>query len=588
MNNRFITSFPFFSYLRTCIEVYSTAAKMKNVEFIELTSESLNDCIVPAFLTGTPPLVFPALLLLISLVIACYFLLKDRKKSKLAHTKAEKLKQQLIDQSLLYWHFISRLGNHLNQLMIEINDPARLFDQFSGLKWYNELIQFIYNDQESKPLIEKIEVKELTEKIIAKALQINKQRTTITWRLRPQSFSALFDSRSYELILLNVFNGILLEDVAKHAEIALELRPLEILTKRSDKVSPAIELSITVIYHLAPNYTNNELKDNKIEKSGLHLLLPLIDQALEHAGGKLSIQHPDDAQSTYLLVFPANELTPFKVKVKRSIEEEKHSDKFTSTENENQHQQIMIVSDSEDERSLLIKLLSPYFECVMPHNPEQTMALLKNEKLPRLIITTTTASDNQGQNLAVAIRQTRQTSHLPVLVFAEHADPELLSKSYLQGADGILLPPLNQQLLIAQISRTIKNRELSENSQPQELFMTDLLTNKLSRDELFIQQLKRLIKQHLDQPDFNVHELSLEMELSTTQLYRKIKNLTGKSPVELIRNTRLEHAHQMLNHKNYSIKEVCYHSGFNNLSYFVKCFREYYGVTPASFRDTAD
>ncbi|MGF7138093.1 helix-turn-helix domain-containing protein [Roseimarinus sediminis] len=565
---------------------------MINARPAERSSKELVYCFVPVFQTGARPMLFFIVLLLILLIITCSFLLKNRKARQLAQTKAEKIKQQQIDQSLIYQRYISHLGNQLRQFMIDVppsqNDILSLSDQFSGLQWYNELIQSIHQKKTPTPSVEKTEVRTLIEKITLKAFHLDRQSRKLAWKLRSQAISARLDIPNFELILLNLFNGICLEAPGRIAEIVLELRPNESKAATSVKNKQSIELSITVQHHSVPNQINNELRKNKSEEAVFQLLLPIIAQALEQAGGQLVIKQSEQTQSIYLLTFPAADIEINKAKRNLSFEEDKQADKFTLFEKENQQEPIMIVSDSEDERLLLISLLTPYFECLAPHEAEQTMALLKGERLPMLLITTPTATDDQGQNLTASIRQTRGTSHLPVLVLAEHADPELISKYYLQGADGILLPPLNQQVLIAQISRTIKNRELSENSQPRELLMTDLLTNKVSRDELFIQQLKSLIKQHLDQADFNVHELSLEMELSTTQLYRKIKNLTGFSPVELIRNTRLEHAHQLLSRKNYSIKEVCYQSGFNNLSYFVKCFREYYGVTPASYRDTSE
>jgi AraC-like DNA-binding protein len=61
--------------------------------------------------------------------------------------------------------------------------------------------------------------------------------------------------------------------------------------------------------------------------------------------------------------------------------------------------------------------------------------------------------------------------------------------------------------------------------------------------------------------------------------------LTGHSPVEFIRLVKLQKAYALLGQKNKTVKEVCYLTGFNNLSYFIKCFKEQFGVTPASYRD---
>ena len=115
--------------------------------------------------------------------------------------------------------------------------------------------------------------------------------------------------------------------------------------------------------------------------------------------------------------------------------------------------------------------------------------------------------------------------------------------------------------------------------------MVEVSSQNLSREDVFLKRVKKILDKNIENADFNVKELSVEMNMSTTQLYRKIKSLTNYSPVEFLRITRLHKAHDLLIHRSYNIKEVSFLTGFNNLSYFVKCFREYFGITPASFRD---
>jgi AraC-like DNA-binding protein len=115
--------------------------------------------------------------------------------------------------------------------------------------------------------------------------------------------------------------------------------------------------------------------------------------------------------------------------------------------------------------------------------------------------------------------------------------------------------------------------------------MVEVDENISTRDEEFIQKVKEILEESISDSEFNVNKLSQQMNISTTQLYRRLKELTGYSPVELIRVLKLQKAYRLLSNKNNTVKEVCYLTGFNNLSYFIKCFREQFGVTPASFRD---
>jgi AraC-like DNA-binding protein len=114
--------------------------------------------------------------------------------------------------------------------------------------------------------------------------------------------------------------------------------------------------------------------------------------------------------------------------------------------------------------------------------------------------------------------------------------------------------------------------------------MVEVSTSNLSKDDEFIVRLRQLLEDNLSETDFNVKKLSSDLNISTTHLYRKLKALTGLSPVEFIRVFKLQKACEMLANTNYSIKEIGYGLGFNNLSYFVKCFREQFRVTPSSFR----
>lgn len=93
------------------------------------------------------------------------------------------------------------------------------------------------------------------------------------------------------------------------------------------------------------------------------------------------------------------------------------------------------------------------------------------------------------------------------------------------------------------------------------------------------------VEARLEDSELSVEDLAAEMNLSRVQLYRKVKSLTGSTPVELLRTARLKRAYQLLLTTDKSVSEVAYQVGFTAHSYFTKCFKDEYGKLPGELRN---
>ena len=114
--------------------------------------------------------------------------------------------------------------------------------------------------------------------------------------------------------------------------------------------------------------------------------------------------------------------------------------------------------------------------------------------------------------------------------------------------------------------------------------MVEVSPTNISKDDEFIHKLRELLEENLSNSEFNVTKLSYAFNMSTLHLYRKLKVLTGLSPVEFIMTYKLQKACELLTNTDHSMKEIGYGLGFNNLSYFAKCFKNQFGVTPSVYR----
>lgn len=97
----------------------------------------------------------------------------------------------------------------------------------------------------------------------------------------------------------------------------------------------------------------------------------------------------------------------------------------------------------------------------------------------------------------------------------------------------------------------------------------------------FMDRFLHCLDDRFSDSDLSVEDIGQEMCLSRVQLYRKVKSLTGKTPVEIIREERLKRAHVLLQDSSLSVSEVAYRVGFSAPSYFAKCYKEYYGKSPS-------
>ncbi|HCE58880.1 MAG TPA: hypothetical protein DER09_13885 [Prolixibacteraceae bacterium] len=244
---------------------------------------------------------------------------------------------------------------------------------------------------------------------------------------------------------------------------------------------------------------------------------------------------------------------------------------------------VVIVEDNQELLDFLNNLFSRKYECYTAANGAEGLEIINREK-PAIIVTDVVMPVMDGLELIREVKGNLETCHIPVILLTANNSDDARKSGYDIGADAYISKPFDIELLLTQSERLIKNRELIRDKYKAQNFMVEVDAHT-SKDTDFVQNVKTLLEEHISNPEFNVNQLSQQLNISTTQLYRRLKQLTGYTPVEFIRLMRLQKAHGLLVNGKNTVKEVCYLTGFNNLSYFIKCFKEQFNITPASFRD---
>jgi len=243
---------------------------------------------------------------------------------------------------------------------------------------------------------------------------------------------------------------------------------------------------------------------------------------------------------------------------------------------------ILIVDDNRDIRKYLTDELGQEYSIIEARDGNE--GLEKATKyLPKLIICDVMMPGMNGYELCAMLKTELLTCHIPVIILTAKASAEDKLESIETGADAYIAKPFDIRLLETQIRQLISSREQLKRMFSRELTIgpTNIVVD--SSDETLMNRIIKVMSENVSNPDFGVEELGKEVGLSRTHLYRKIKQLTNHTAIEFVRNMRLQRAAQLFQQNKLYVAEVTYMSGFKELSYFRKIFKEYYGVSPQEY-----
>lgn len=244
---------------------------------------------------------------------------------------------------------------------------------------------------------------------------------------------------------------------------------------------------------------------------------------------------------------------------------------------------VLIIDDNNGMRAYLRSILKDRYNVSEAADGSQGLEKARRE-VPKLIVCDVMMPVMDGLEFTRQLKEDIATSHIPVVLLTARSLPEQREKGYETGADSYLTKPFSGQVLLSRIDNLLRSRTLLRS-----LFSGDKAEaaeeeRLCSQDKTFVTRLREIIQQHLADSDFSVERLGEEIGLSRVQLYRKVKVLTGKTPVELLRKARLMKARTMVTTTDRSIAEIAYATGFTSPSYFNKCFKDEFGVSPGGMR----
>lgn len=248
---------------------------------------------------------------------------------------------------------------------------------------------------------------------------------------------------------------------------------------------------------------------------------------------------------------------------------------------------ILIVDDDEELRSYLASELRPIYHVKECGGGEDALKEIVAQQ-PDLIISDIKMPDMDGYELLHRIKTNSRTNTIPVILLTSSPDTDERIKGLQKGADAYLNKPFNLEELLARISGLIANRKLIKgkfSGAQDQAELVEAVSVKDPDDQL-MKNIMTVLNDNVDNPSLNVEMLSNEVGMSRAQLHRRIKDITGISSGEFIRNFRLNHAAQLLTQGgNIYVTQVAYACGFSNPTNFSTTFKKHFSMTPSEYID---
>ncbi len=243
---------------------------------------------------------------------------------------------------------------------------------------------------------------------------------------------------------------------------------------------------------------------------------------------------------------------------------------------------VLLVEDNDEVRTYVRECLESCFNVIEASDGADGFEKAV-EKYPDIVVSDIMMPVKDGLTMCREIKEDMRTGHIPVILMTARSMVMQIKEGFLSGADDYIVKPFNMDMLLLRMKNILGSREKLRNLYGKKFSPEALGVEIVSSNDRFTQKFFEVIEANISNPDLNIDMICREVGLSRTNLYRKLKAITDLSPVELIKNKRMEIGAKMLLESDLTVSEVSTYVGFNSHAYFTQCFKSVYGVSPTEF-----
>ena len=421
-----------------------------------------------------------------------------------------------------------------------------------------------------------------TSNVIANFTDLNNQRE---WRVSvpEEPIWVMADSTAMTKVLNNlVFNAI------KYAGSFISID----ITKSDDNSAilricndgDVIPLNMRdKIFDSFVRYSSDKNSDNSIEGFGIGL--SVAKTLAQKQGGELSMSENKELNEFLFRI-------PLSTAPVSDEDEEEAMEEGIADDVENMNRTVLVVEDHPDLLEYLRKNLAHQYKVLTAKNGEEALEIICRQSNIDLVLTDLKMPKMSGMELCMRIKDNPTYSHILTVILSANLTPETKVESMKIGVDAIVEKPFSMEFLISRIENLITSRErMIEKISGNINFEHDEASHEdsglSSRDIVFLQELSRTMENNYSNPDFGVEDLANMLNISRSSLNRKMRDILNTTANNYIRDKKIEKAEELLRTSTMQVNEICYKVGFTTPSYFIKCFRKKYGMSPNEYANSS-
>ncbi|HOO83358.1 MAG TPA: two-component regulator propeller domain-containing protein [Prolixibacteraceae bacterium] len=244
---------------------------------------------------------------------------------------------------------------------------------------------------------------------------------------------------------------------------------------------------------------------------------------------------------------------------------------------------VLLVDDNPDMHKYIRLSLSDKYSFCVASKVSEAMRILEKNSVD-IIVTDIMMPEVDGLSFCEQIKKDHRFSQIPVIMLTAMALASQQVKGFKAGADAYITKPFNIEVLAARIDSLLSRNQKTDEYIKRSLIIENQQVNVDSADEKLLKEAIEFINTHISHSEINIDKMCKQIGISHSSLYRKVKAQTGMSLNELIRHVKMKKAAQLIKTKKFTIAEIMDQTGFSSHSYFAKCFKKEFNVSPREYQ----